>query len=428
MHVDLTRRVSNLQLQFPDDAPMLKRLLLQISVFVLLCTNIHGQTRTWTEESTGRTITATLVERNGDSVVLRNLNGKRFTVAIERFTKADQTYIDEASAKEDKVEHQAASDRGNRLKPSPKPVNVGGLKLKAELLDAGPPITSDDAFGELTQILAVKDQVVVGGKDGTITGFKTNEGASLQVNRAFGDSGVIETGSEVERLLRITDNQVAARLRSGKGLLIESGQIKSDIATPNESTSLDRSGTWGVSVETGSSSAKGFSRVSMLSFNSGELEKTHWITSKDPSAVPAGYTMKNASCAAVIGGDIWIAGLNEEGVQEIVCLDRDRKVQFRLGNKNAFASDGFGNFTAIEETPRGAVVLDSNMRDLKVVSLDGSVTAVVDVKPFLGLSYPWIIDASYNPSDGYLYLLVAQAREKSEVRENLIYRISGFAK
>ena len=150
----------------------------QTNILVALCLltlPAIGDTRTWTDAGTKRTIEGEFMKVDGANVVIRLANGQSAVVAIDRLTDADKAFVEKQSAK------PADSPAGPLVEITP-PVSSKALAVtgKGDDRKAGLEITnnSDKAISRL------EARIFLHGLDGTIetTVPHTSDGT-------FGESG-----------------------------------------------------------------------------------------------------------------------------------------------------------------------------------------------------------------------------------------------
>jgi len=318
------------------------------------------------------------------------------------------------------------SKGSKRILPKPSKLSVGKHKLKAELLTTDTiKFLGDSTMRTLHSVLSIGKSVYVSDDFGNIYSFLCAKNKKLKLDKDFGDKGVMNFKSKVIRFIKLPKNQFVAVIDFGTDKLISEGKIIGDSPLYGEDY-ISLSGKWGIRPHTGCSSDNKYSRIELLTLKDGKYEAKEWITPEDN--IP-NYTMYNMSLGVIGGDKIYVGGCVKGDYEQLIVLTKDKKVLFRFGNSKSFQKDSFGCIVAIEQTPAGIIVLDSNFRNLKLISYDGQLLGVIDLEKLLGLNYPWIPAISYNQQDGYLYVLGAMSRKSNNnVADSFLFRISGFNK
>lgn len=191
-------------------------------------------------------------------------------------------------------------------------------------------------------------------------------------------------------------------------LTVKDGQIIAANDDIDKSV-IHSSGTWGLSWFFGSEPEK-------VVFDGSKASKEAW----------SGFSNESINTVSLSENHIFIAGEDPDTQNEAIwVLDTEGNQQMELGNQEFGGEQSLGSITDIQETEKGFIGLDGNMRNLLFWKSDGSFLGSAEDSELFGTNYPWI-SAAARLSDGTVLVGMTEDRADNSATEFIVYRVSGF--
>lgn len=330
------------------------------------------------------------------------------------------------------------------LSLAPTTVRAGGLSVRAEPLKL-----PDNAFvGEKVMevsgdILVMGDRLIVAEYKNVLRAYRlpAGRGQPLQVDRTFGENGVIEFPAPIRRIFKMTrlnDREFAVTTNSGTARITD-GQLGGRIQLGAAGIlTMAADGSWGVTHNTGSSS-EGRTAVSLIEPSGDGFTVTPWIKQKPDEPELGDYALGTTVCSAIIGDRLYFAGSSVQGYEnrfkqmgratQVICLERDATRVFRFGStdlKGDFTDDLLGHVSDIEGTATHIVALDANRRRLVLLTKAGKFAAFLSLEELTGIKNSLWSTSLAPAADGSFYLLASGVRKDGKVAEAAVFRLTGL--